>query len=567
MGVGGKLVQTVFFLFFFGMGSVFAFLIAREALAGLQTWTWQKTPCQFVRSEIRDTDPRGRRSSAYYFDVEYHYSVNGQQYDSTVYRLRQQSFQDYSKAERLTEAYRAGSSGFCYVNPHLPTQAVLERGSLLFPLAILFPLIFVAIGAIGIYSAWRPGSFKPGVSRPISDRAGARFGQGLATAFFGLFMLVGVIVFYFVSARPFSRILAARQWPAVPCTVVSSEVRSHRGDHGNTYSVNILYSYSFNDREYKANRYDFFGGSSSGYAGKQAIVSRYAPGSQAACYVNPSDPNEAVLVRGFTPMMWLGLLPLLFTAVGLIGLISIRRRIRAAGRTSLGGYPDLVSGNSSHALTATDGAFAQTPLLLTARSSPLGKFVGVIIATLFWNGIISVFVTHLLKSWRSGGLEWFLAVFLIPFVLIGLGLIVAVGYFFLALFNPRPRVTLTPGAPRLGDSVRLEWEVSGRVEALEDLRFVLEGREEATYTRGTRSATDRSVFASLAVSSTTSPQEMRSGTTSIEIPASLMHSFTGQHNKIIWSVQVKGKIPRWPDLSEEFALTVLPAAPKRFDNV
>jgi len=42
-GVGGRLFISVFFLFFFGMGSVFTWLVAREALAGVRTWTWSKT--------------------------------------------------------------------------------------------------------------------------------------------------------------------------------------------------------------------------------------------------------------------------------------------------------------------------------------------------------------------------------------------------------------------------------------------------------------------------------------------------------------------------------------------
>jgi hypothetical protein len=41
-----------------------------------------------------------------------------------------------------------------------------------------------------------------------------------------------------------------------------------------------------------------------------------------------------------------------------------------------------------------------------------------------------------------------------------------------------------------------------------------------------------------------------------------MHSFSTQHNKIVWSIRVKGEIARWPDLNEEFALTVLPAREK-----
>lgn len=542
------------------MGSVFVWLVAREAVAGLRTWGWRKTECQILRSAVRETDPRGRRTGDYSLDLEYQYAFNGQNYTSAQYTPRQSSFQDYGKVERLAEAYQSGAAAICYVDPSAPSQAVLRRGSLIFPFLILFPLIFVGIGAIGIYAAWQPVSAKPAAIRPISDRARGALGPGFAGAFFGLFMVIGLVVFYLVSVRPFAGILSARHWTEVPCRVVSSEVRTHRANKGNTYSVNILYSYVIEDREYKANRYDFVGGSSSGFAGKQAIVNRYPPRSNAICYVDPNDPTAAVLERGFTPMMWIGLLPLIFVLLGFVGLVSTIRKRRSAGAGSFGSTARLFSANSINVVPELAPDAGSAPLVLRPRSSPASKFIGWTMVALFWNGIISVFLLNLLKSSRAGYFEWFLGLFLIPFVLVGLGLLVAAGYSLLASFNPRPQLTLVPGTPRLGDSVRLEWEIRGRVQALENLQFRLEGREEVTYTNGDRSATDRNVFASLEIVTTSVAPEIRSGSANVAIPAALMHSFAGPHNKIIWSVQVKGAIARWPDLNEEFALSVLPAA-------
>ena len=45
---------------------------------------------------------------------------------------------------------------------------------------------------------------------------------------------------------------------------------------------------------------------------------------------------------------------------------------------------------------------------------------------------------------------------------------------------------------------------------------------------------------------------------SIGIPADTMHSFAGEHNEIQWSVGVRGEIPIWPDVDEEFVIEVLP---------
>jgi hypothetical protein len=559
-GAGGKLVLSLFFLFFFLMGSVFVWLIAREALAGLQTWTWPQVPCQISRSGVRETDLRGRRTGEYYLDVEYQYSFKGQNFSSDRYRLKPTSYEDYGKVERLTEAYQPGSRAVCFVNPQAPAESVLQRGSLVFPLLIFFPLIFVAIGAIGIYSAWRPAALKPADAGAISERHPGVFGRGFAIGFFALFMLIGLAIFYFISIRPLSGIFSARQWPAVQCRVLSSEVRTHRGNKGNTYSINILYSYVFNDREYKSSRYDFMGMSSSGYAAKRTIVDRYPRGSTALCYVNPQDPTQAVLQRGFTPVLWVGLFPLVFVLCGLLGIVSTVRKARV-----LSGSPGLPVGDpfvhsAVQVVPTMNGGDPRAPLTLKPRASPVGKCLGILAAALFWNGIVLVFLFQLFKSFRAGPFELFLAVFLIPFVLIGVILLLAVGYFFLAIFNPRPHLTVSPGCPRLGDSLRVEWDIRGRIEVLQDLKVWVEGREEATYRRGTRSSTDCSVFAKIEVAALSPPQEIRSGTASVTIPADVMHSFASQHNRIVWSLQVSGQIPRWPDLKEEFALTILPAA-------
>jgi hypothetical protein len=173
---------------------------------------------------------------------------------------------------------------------------------------------------------------------------------------------------------------------------------------------------------------------------------------------------------------------------------------------------------------------------------------------------VSVFVVQAVGSWRAGRPEWFLTLFLVPFVLVGLGLIVGVVYMFLALFNPRPRLRVTPAAVRLGETLRVEWEIAGNTERLERLRVRLRGQEHAAYRRGTDTCRDQSLFADIELADMTVPQEMPSGSRSVTIPEGLMHSFEAPNNKIVWSIQLHAEIPRWPDVNEEFPITVLPAA-------
>jgi hypothetical protein len=171
------------------------------------------------------------------------------------------------------------------------------------------------------------------------------------TLFFFVFFAMGTLFTVFM-AREAIRALQSQSWPTVEAEILASAVETtadnyrftvryryqhdrrdyessvyqdgytgNDSDDGTTYSVDILYRYEVNGREYRSNRYSFMGGSSSGYDGKAEVVRQYPPGQRATCYVNPGNPTDAVLVRGFTPLMWFGLLPLAFLLAGGFGLV------------------------------------------------------------------------------------------------------------------------------------------------------------------------------------------------------------------------------------------------------
>jgi hypothetical protein len=396
----------------------------------------------------------------------------------------------------------------------------------------------------------------------ISERARSPGGGCFLIGFFSFFLLIGGVIFVFMFVRPVLGILDARNWVETPCVVESSQVRSHSSDDGTTYSVDILYRYEINGREYKSNRYHFMGGSSSGRGAKRAIVREHPPGRETVCYVNPKDSTEAVLERGFTNDLWFGLIPLVFVGVGAGGILWGVRKMRA-GPGSVPRVRGLAQAESqtggAPGIPAVSGMDEGMSVTLKPRWSPWGKVLGMLFFALFWNGITGVFVWQVIQSWRSGRPEWFLTIFMIPFVLIGLVLIGAVFNFVLALWNPRPTLRLTPGTPRLGQTMSLEWEFSGRVRVIERLRVYLEGREEATYRQGTRTSTDKSVFAEIDLANEPGRLDLYSGRVETALPVKTMHSFESDNNKIVWNIRVKGSIARWPDVDEEFPVSVLPA--------
>jgi hypothetical protein len=251
-----------------------------------------------------------------------------------------------------------------------------------------------------------------------------------------------------------------------------------------------------------------------------------------------------VLERRLGPKHLLGLIPLVFVIVG--------------GAVALHGWRSMRSRRIDDGLQHVEIASADSPLHLEPQVGPVGKVLASLFFAVFWNGIVSVFVWQAWKGWQQGQPDYFLTVFLIPFVLVGLGSLGFVGYLALALANPRPRLTMVPGRPRLGEEARLQWNFTGRPKRLRDLRIFLEGREEATYQRGTDTYTDREVFATFDLVDTANDWEISPGVRELVIPGDTMHSFEATSNKIVWEVKVEGTIARWPDVEQNFPIEIRP---------
>jgi hypothetical protein len=168
------------------------------------------------------------------------------------------------------------------------------------------------------------------------------------------------------------------------------------------------------------------------------------------------------------------------------------------------------------------------------------------------SGIAWVFVS------QNSDVPLFPKVMIGLFALIGLGILYGALHQFLALFNPRIRLTADAGAVPLGGRLRLEWIVEGRPGKLRRLSITLEGREEATYRRGTSTSTDRHVFASVPLVEMDDAAQIASGHATVVVPANSMHTFEARNNKVLWRLRVRSEIPRWPDVDDEYPLSVLP---------
>jgi len=564
-GLGVRLFMTLFCGVFLAMGVGFFAMLASAAVRHAGTYFWHEVPCTIVESRIVDTTTVEGGAAGWH--VRFVYQVDGHDYTGSRLSVNN-AVGDARDDLRRSQQLAPGTTTTCLVNPGDPTDSVLERESVWVLLTPLFPLVFVAFGAGGIWLAWARSREKaPGAltARATKEARSRRGGQIAGLVFGGVFLLVGVTLTHMLVIKPLLGLLAARSWPAVPCEVVSSEVESHDSDDGTTYSVEITYRYIVDGRTYLSNRTSFVKMSTSGYREKADIVAAHPPGARVTCYVNPADPTDAVLWREWQGAMWFGLIPLVFALVGGGLILGIARSWRAQSAT-----PTAASLRAPAATAPGAGAgrvsvpawipeFDAGPVELTPSASRGGRVVAMLLVALFWKGIVSVFLVQLFRGGWDG-FDWFLGLFLTPFVAVGLFLIGMFLRQLLALSNPVPVLTLPRRVLRPGERLEVGWRLQGRVHVLRHLRISLEGREEATYRRGTNTVTDKAVFATVDLLDTAEHAGMAAGRTVRALPARLMHSFSAANNKIVWALRVRGTVPRWPDVDEEFVITIAPPA-------
>ncbi len=569
--VFGKLGITLFFLLFFAAGMVFCSFLGVQFFRNLSTYTWPAADATISRSEIVRDD-----GGDYRFEVRYQYVVDDRPYTGRAYDAPDGSgyaHSDYAQLQRLAVRYPAEAAVTAYVDPSDPSRAILTPPSLWVGLTVFFPLIFAAVGAGGLYFTWFG---KSGTAPSIANRIKSKHmgGKWLLRLMGVGFTGIGLVVAHFMLIMPVVRVHRARSWMPVPATVVASRVVTHRGDDSTTYSVDILYEYEIDGRTLRSNRYHFLTGSSSGRRAKQAIVDAHPPGKQITAYVNPADPFEAVIHRGYPSDLWFGIIPLVFCMAGvamLIGSVFVQAGPRRAGGKAW--LPDAATVEPAGDPFAVRPRTAPGRVTLRPTGSPLGKLLGVTAGAVIWNAITGVFVGIAVHSHMADNPEWFLTFFIIPFVLIGIGLVGAVGYQFLALFNPRAVLEVSTAAPALGDTLTIDWRLEGRADRVSELTLSLVGEERATYQRTsgrsagrrggrrTETVTEKHSFYDEPLLKTSDAAEIVSGGhLDVLIPADVMHSFDAENNKIVWTLKMTGNIRRWPDMKDEFGLVIRPIA-------
>ncbi len=128
-----------------------------------------------------------------------------------------------------------------------------------------------------------------------------------------LLVLVGVAVYFSLFET-----LRSRRWVETPCTIAVSQM--NRADRARMY-WNVYYDYEFEGAQYRGSRFELLHFTSRFWGDIADLVDQYPAGRQAVCFVDPHNPENAILSKRIRPSVWLTAIPMVMVLVGLGGVL------------------------------------------------------------------------------------------------------------------------------------------------------------------------------------------------------------------------------------------------------
>ena len=367
------------------------------------------------------------------------------------------------------------------------------------------------------------------------------------------------------------------------CVVIQKRIGETKDEDGTLYRPEFHIKYEVEGVNYLVWTFDIRMAYSGGRENAQDILDQFAETTdperpiEYPCWYDPANPESVVLVRRSSWWIWLiFIVPASFILIGGGGLIyrvlhwgkSAERSAAMAQRAArrdpfeLNGrsgpeFPHVPSGGD---ITNSPGTTLK--FRLPIGTSPGWALFGTLVACVLWNGIVSVFVVIAVSSYVDGDPDWFLTLFIVPFLVVGIILIVVLVRQLLVTTGIGPTMVEISDHPLVpGGRYRFFVSQTGRLQ-VNVLMVSLVCEEEATYRQGTDTRTEtrqvyrREVYRREGF-------EVHRGLPfetecELSVPAGAMHSFKADQNEIQWKLVVEGDIAGWPDFKRDFPVIIRP---------
>ncbi len=343
------------------------------------------------------------------------------------------------------------------------------------------------------------------------------------------------------------------------------------------YRPEVKIRYTLDGRDYERWTYDITRAYGSGRDEMQALVDRIEIGREYLCWYDPLDPAQVVLVRGYSWWFWLLLLvPLGFMLFGGIGLGFAlwhwgKSPEHQAARGQLGRI-DLfdepadaakqVFPGVPHDANLTNSPGTHQKYRLPINTSQGWRLFAAMFACLAWNGIVAGFTVVAIRKHLDGRPDWWLDLFVLPFLGLGGWLI----YYFvrqllIATGVGPTQLEISDHPLWPGQAYQLHLSQAGHL-TMNSLAVTLECEEQAIYRQGTDARTERRVVCRQHLYSSEAfeivPGTPYEADFSLQVPATAMHSFRSAHNEVQWKLVVRGNAAGWPNYERSFPVVVNP---------
>ena len=437
---------------------------------------------------------------------------------------------------------------------------------------------------------------------PSDRRSGVWIEAALAFGFM-IGGIIGFIVIFFCLIMPQWRFY--KEYKTAQCRVVDLSVDPMQNNERYRPLVRIEYSAPspiLSDKsgrtilkKYNIWTYDFNTLNNSGYSYQKKDAYRaldaFVIGNEYICWYDPHNPQKAVL---FCYWSWtnvtLLIVPISLFLLGLGPLIHLflyrtghsQKKITPLSgvlqNKSADNLEELPADIASEKQSASERSaeFPCSPSIrniidspgvkmkyrLPLDNSPIGSLGVILLLCVAWGVLCIAFVSVALGGFLDRRPDWILTGFILPFVLVWIGL-------FLYFFRNLQRATsVSPTLMEINDALlhpgqttkALLIQMGGHYIFKLDVNLVCE--EEAVFSCGTDIRSEKMVvFRSNLLSEkdfNIVVDEQFEKSFEFTIPQNAMHSFDSPHNRILWRLEVCGEVENHPPFTRSFVLVVNP---------